>query len=172
MLTLFFTLYASCILANLAAVSARPASRSLRNIDEALVPLAPADPRDDAPWQLWYFDIVSDSDQSSLQVAFYSGFPFSPILGRKYPYYVQLSGTFGNGTAWGSYYAPTSGLGRVYHSGPTWGSAGDWPGIGGWVASGEDSSASYIITFDTGRGGIVGELMLDQIAPPHYPCDR
>lgn len=156
-----------------AAVLARASTRSLKDLDGPIVPLAPAKLPVKGAWQLWYFDFVSASDDTSLQVAFYSGFPFGPLLGKDVPYYVQVSGTFSNGTPW-DFYAPTTGLGQVSHSksGPSYGTQGAWPGVGGWSASGNDDSPSWLVTFDTGPGGVAGNLTLNQVAPPHYPCDR
>ncbi|KAG8866433.1 hypothetical protein FRB98_004744, partial [Tulasnella sp. 332] len=121
---------------------------SLTSIDGVHVPLASANASITDPWQWWYFDLVSDTDLSSIQVVYYSGYGFGPII--NYPYYVQLSGTYPNGTAWGSFFMVATDVATVTTSTslPLEASNGVWPGIGGWASSGIlPNQAKYVATW-------------------------
>ncbi|KAG8872086.1 hypothetical protein FRB97_008053 [Tulasnella sp. 331] len=139
-------------------------------IDGAHVPLASANAAITDPWQWWYFDLVSDTDLSSLQVVYFSGYGFGPIIPDQ-PYYAQLSGTFPNGTAFGSFWGVATDVGKVKNSPflSLEGSNGVWPGIGGWTSTGIADHATYVATFTT--PDISGQMTLLQTAPSHYPCN-
>ncbi|KAG8871704.1 hypothetical protein FRB97_008382 [Tulasnella sp. 331] len=141
-------------------------------IDGVHVPLASANATVTDPFQWWYFDLLSDTDLSSIQVVYYSGYGFGPII--NHPYYVQLSGTFPNGTAWEDIFVPATDLATVTKSAslPLEASNGVWPGAGGWTSSGKIADqAKYIATFTGAAFDISGNLTLQQTAPSHYPCN-
>lgn len=172
MVSPFFALTLAVSLVTSVLARPRPTSRSLTGLDGPLVPLARKSQPADGPWQLWYFEAVSATDKSSIQVVYYSGFAFGPLLGPDVPYYVQLSGTFANGTAWGSYMGAATTLGKVTPASTGFGSNGVWPGVGGWTSGGSANTVMYEATFNTGPGGVVGNLTMAQTAPAHYACDR
>lgn len=116
--------------------------------------------------------MVSTENAAAIQAVYYSAYGFGPFAGPTNPFYVQLSGTFPNGTAWGDFVAPTTGLGTVMDvpSLATEGTDGVWPGVGGWNATGVTGAASYAVTFNL--PDITGQLNLKQIAPSRYPCNE
>ncbi|KAG9007990.1 hypothetical protein FRB94_008315 [Tulasnella sp. JGI-2019a] len=143
-------------------------------LDGPHVPLATSATSYTNPWQWWYFDIVSDTDKSSLQVVYFSGYGFGPIV--QSPYYVQLSGTYPNGTAWGSYFGLSTTVGTVTNSPSPLieGMKGQWPGVGSWSSSGITGFAKYVANWNgmfNGYTAISGSLNLQQTAPSHYPCN-
>lgn len=114
--------------------------------------------------------MVSASNGASIQAVYYSAYGFGPNASPS-PFYVQLTGTFPNGTIW-DFLAQTTGLGTVADV-PSLlfeGTNGVWPGVGGWNATGVTEFASYTATFDL--PGITGNLVLKQTAPSRYPCNR
>lgn len=147
-----------------------PSNLQYVGLDGPQVPLASAStpPVGSAGWQWWYFDYVSNTDRSSIQVVYYSGFGFGPLLGPTVDFYVQVSGTFPNGTSYGSFFAPASGPGIVTDS-QVYASNGVWPGLGGWTATtGKSGEVTYVVTFATATAN--GTLTLNQEGTPHYPC--
>lgn len=130
------------------------------------------DPRLTMPWSYFYFDSMSDTDQSTLQVTWLSGFPFGPFvpfLDLTQPDYFQVTGIFPNGTAFLRVIAATTAPGSVVSTTmPFNGKNGIWPGIGGWNASGSDGAATWVTDFST--PSIKGHITLQQSGPSRYSC--
>lgn len=94
-------------------------------------------------------------------MVFYSGFPFGHIV--PVPYYAQISYTLPNGTV-ESEFAVSPGPISFAQTTPSGYSSGSWPGIGGFLST----ESGYIINFQ--GESVSGEIIMDAVAPPHYPC--
>lgn len=115
------------------------------------------------PFNLWYFDLRQTNGLGAFQVAFYSGFPFGPIIDNAWS--SQITGVLPNGTGF-NFFAGASRAGSVTQTTSSGFSKGTWPGIGGWSSS----EMGYSVDFNDNDGAISGQLTIVPVAPPHVPC--
>ncbi|KAJ5350645.1 hypothetical protein N7541_008372 [Penicillium brevicompactum] len=124
----------------------------------------------------WYFDAIGTDGLSSLAVAFFieanqSGFSVTENFTNMD--FIQISGTFPNGTGFSDFLFADNAI--VSTNGD--GSNGLWNGTGiSWAGS--PDLHNYVLTIDAEDLGYKGSFSLNssadpqilQIAPPHYPC--
>lgn len=177
MFTVLFLLLALrfAALTGLCASPAPSSQPKYLSVDGTHVTLATPSTPTNGAWQWWYFDFVSDTDDSCVQVVFYSGYAFGTLLGPGLDYYVQVSGTYANGTMWESFSVPSSSGTVTTSSDVYYASEGSWPGVGGWKVSGTPDAPVYTVSFDLPAvpgefQSVSGELILHPTAAPHYPC--
>lgn len=138
-------------------------------LDGPHVPLATANSTVLDPFQWWYFDIVPSTGPLALQVVFYSGLGFGPLVPNS-TFYAQITYTLPNGTSVDTFAAATAPANVTQAEegeGGEFGFAnGTWPGIGGFSGT----ETGYTVVFEDGEGVVSGNLTLESVAPAHYPC--
>ncbi|KAF9260464.1 hypothetical protein L218DRAFT_932596 [Marasmius fiardii PR-910] len=121
----------------------------------------------------WYFDVVSQSTNAGVNVAFYNTGDFQEQLGNEQPLAVQLSGKFANGT---EFFIQTFAIKGATVANDQRGLLGNWMGSGAKFngSSLTEPNATYTITFDgspEGSPSVIGTISFNSIAPAHFPCD-
>ncbi|RAK80157.1 uncharacterized protein BO72DRAFT_503028 [Aspergillus fijiensis CBS 313.89] len=117
----------------------------------------------------WYFDAIGSDGVSSLAVVFFleanrSGFSVTENFTNVD--FVQISGTFANGTTFADFlFADEAALVATMGDG----SSGRWPGTGASWAGSPDLS-DYFVTLEASHLGFEGTFSMHSVAPPHYPC--
>ncbi|OGM42805.1 hypothetical protein ABOM_008984 [Aspergillus bombycis] len=116
----------------------------------------------------WYFDAIGTDGVSSLAVVFFleankSGFTVTENFTNLD--FVQISGTFPNGTGFSEFLFADSAIVSTMGDG----SSGLWNGTGvSWAGTPELSD--YFLTIDASHLGFKGTFSMHSVAPPHYPC--
>ncbi|KIM96949.1 hypothetical protein OIDMADRAFT_44425 [Oidiodendron maius Zn] len=120
-------------------------------------------PIDEPAFSWWYFDVVSDNLESSIDVFFYT----TPAVAGDgvHALSVSLSAHFANGTAF-NVEALADGATVVTDGG---GSSGHFDGTGFRWTSTPDMSL-YLVEIDSPALGVNGTISLESVAPGHYPC--
>ncbi|OJJ54899.1 hypothetical protein ASPSYDRAFT_49051 [Aspergillus sydowii CBS 593.65] len=116
----------------------------------------------------WYFDAIGTDGVSSLAVAYFveankTGFAVTENFTNQD--FVQISGTFPNGTTFADFLYADNAIVSAMGDG----SSGLWNGTGASWAGSPDLS-DYLITLDANHLGYGGTLSMHSVAPPHYPC--
>ncbi|XHG02289.1 hypothetical protein AWENTII_005646 [Aspergillus wentii] len=116
----------------------------------------------------WYFDAIGTDGVSSLAVTYFvearqSGFTVTENFTNQD--FVQISGTFPNGTAFSDFLFADNAMVSAMGDG----SSGLWNGTGASWAGSPDLS-NYLITLAGSHRGYEGTFSMHSVAPPHYPC--
>ncbi|KAF9872412.1 hypothetical protein CkaCkLH20_10239 [Colletotrichum karsti] len=114
----------------------------------------------------WYFDVVSQSTNQTLNIVFFNSGEFAQY---PHPLSVQVSGTYANGTDF--FLEALADSGVTITNGPD-GITGDWKGVGSFKGSALDRpNVEYSIFLDSPDMDIKGNITFKSTAPAHYPCD-
>ncbi|KAH9207554.1 hypothetical protein DL95DRAFT_482702 [Leptodontidium sp. 2 PMI_412] len=120
----------------------------------------------------WYFDAVSTDSQESVVIVFYMstdlGFPFR-LPGAAISVDIFVSFADGSLLFYPINSLPGS-LGSATVVSEGQGASGVWRNSG-FSFDGEDDLSRYTVTIDNPVLGVKGTLVLDSVAPAHYPCD-
>ncbi|KAH7355361.1 hypothetical protein BKA65DRAFT_524914 [Rhexocercosporidium sp. MPI-PUGE-AT-0058] len=118
-------------------------------------------------WDWWYFDAVSYSADQTISVVFTISEPanFAAQGFFNQTTFVQIQAQFTNGTRYVNLVPAKLASIRTEGEG-SWGQFVE-TGIS-WEGTADLSK--YVVTFDDSTLGIKGNITLDSIALPHYPC--
>ncbi|KAB5545590.1 hypothetical protein GE09DRAFT_1061033 [Coniochaeta sp. 2T2.1] len=138
-------------------------------------------PSNDTSYDWWYFDVVSHDAKSSATVVFYNSGPHGFI--NDYldgPLSASIVGVLPNGTIWGTTAPVTADEEAIisrpddYYSSSSsnFATSGVYPGSGfSWNGTSlSKSKVRYVVTIDRPDLGVTGTIVLDSVAPAHYPC--
>ncbi|KAI9816472.1 MAG: hypothetical protein M1827_001604 [Pycnora praestabilis] len=124
-------------------------------------------PVNDTSFDWWYFDTVSEDQKTSVVVSFFTSTSdaFFALGDEPDVVSVDLWVSFPNGTIYTPFVNATEAVVVTVGDGTT----GYWEGTGMSWTSTPDLSY-YVVNVNAPNLGIYGSLVLQSIAPAHYPC--
>jgi hypothetical protein len=114
-------------------------------------------------FDLWYFDVMSESTDAGVNIVFFNTGDFYYQLGNDQPLAVQLTGKFANGT---EFFVQTFATEGVNVKNDDSGIAADFKGAGAsFVGSNlQKSNVTYTITYDGSAGGVEGTIVFKAVS--------